>query len=392
MKNYERMGHIMSQFKKGTTRIAAILIACMLSFALTVMITGCQSNKGTSSSDSNQSEEPSAGNDSTGSETRTFTDSLGRTVEVPNELNSIAPSGHTAQQVLLTIAPNKMVGLSMELDEYQLGIFGDQFNDLPVFGAAFGAKGDMNREAIAAAGAQIIIDTGESKQGLAEDLDALEQQMGIPCVFIETKLDDYGTAYLMLGELLGLEQRGQELSDYSKSAYDEVQQVMATIPESDHVEIAYLLGDAGLNAIAKDSYQGQVIDMVANNAVVVEDIQSTGMGNEISLEQIALWDPELIVFQKGSIYDSVADDGGWAALTAITQGNYYEVPTDPWCWLNNPPTVNQVMGMQWLPRLLYPDAFDTSIEDVTLSYYKTFYNYDLSDSELSDLTANALPK
>ncbi len=45
------------------------------------------------------------------------------------------------------------------------------------------------------------------------------------------------------------------------------------------------------------------------------------------------------------------------------------------------------MGLQWLPRLLYPDKFDTSIADVTKSYYKTFYGYELTDAEVAELTA-----
>lgn len=112
----------------------------------------------------------------------------------------------------------------------------------------------------------------------------------------------------------------------------------------------------------------------------------------ISLEQIANWNPELIIFQKGSVYNTVGDDPAWQGIAAIANDNFYEVPNDPWCWMNNPPTVNQLMGMQWLPRLLYPDAFDDSIEDVTKAYYKTMYNYDLSDAELSELLMGALPK
>ena len=50
------------------------------------------------------------------------------------------------------------------------------------------------------------------------------------------------------------------------------------------------------------------------------------------------------------------------------------------------------MGLQWLPRLLYPDAFDDSIEDATRAYYSTMYNYDLSDTELADLIKDAVPK
>ena len=47
------------------------------------------------------------------------------------------------------------------------------------------------------------------------------------------------------------------------------------------------------------------------------------------------------------------------------------------------------MGMQWLPRLLYPSAFATGIADVAKSYYKTFYGYDLSDEELLEIAPHA---
>ncbi len=332
------------------------------------------------------------GSDKSSGETRVFTDSLGREVEIPINLERICPSGHTAQQVLLTMAPDKMVGLSQELNDDQIAIFGDEFKDMPVFGAVLGAKDDFNREAVAAAKPQVIIDTGEAKKDTAESLDALQEQLGIPCIFIEAKLSDYGAAYENLGELLGMEERGNKLSGYCRRVYSEVEDAMKTIPESQRVNMAYLLGNNGLNAIAKTSFQAQVIDMVANNVVVVDDVSGKGNGNEISLEQIAVWNPELIIFQKGSIYDSVGDDPAWQGIAAIANDNYYQVPDDPWCWMNNPPTVNQLMGMQWLPRLLYPEAFKTSIEDVTKDYYKTMYDYDLTDAELSELLTGALPK
>ncbi len=360
----------------------AILCAVALCFGVLGM-SGCAnqaSQEGSASSDAQASQDA----------TRIFTDSLGREVELPAQIDKICPSGHTAQQVLLTMAPDLMVGLSQPLTDDQLKIFGEKFKDYPVFGAVLGAKDDFNREAVAAAEPQVIIDTGEVKKDTQESLDALQEQLGIPVVFVEAYLKDYGAAYQTLGELLNMEERGQELSQYCTDVYKKVEDTMATIPESERVNMAYLLGDNGLNAIAKTSVQAQVIDMVANNVVVVDDASGKGNGNEISLEQIAVWNPDLIIFQKGSIYNTVGDDPAWQGIAAIANDNYYEVPNNPWCWMNNPPTVNQLMGMQWLPRLLYPDAFDDSIQDVTKAYYSTMYNYDLSDAELSELLEGAL--
>ena len=378
--------------------MAALAGALALSACLAFELAGC------ANSESNDTAEPAApateqeaGADVEAAAeatdgTITFTDDLGRTVELPAQIDKICPSGFTAQQVLLTMAPDKMVGLAQELNEDQLKIFGEKFADYPVFGAVLGATDSLNREAVAAAAPQVIIDTGEAKEGAEEDLNALQEQLGIPVVFIEAKLSDYGAAYARLGELLGMEDRGDELSAYCTDAYNKVVTTMEGIPENERVHMAYLLGDNGLNAIAKTSFQGAVMDMVADNVIVVDDVSGKGNGNEVSLEQIALWNPELIIFQANSIYDTVGDDPAWAGIAAIDNDNYYQVPNDPWCWMNNPPTVNQLMGLQWLPRLLYPDAFDDSIEDVTRAYYSTMYNYDLTDAELNDLIKDAVPK
>lgn len=364
-----------------------LMIACMLCLGLAVL-GGCAQQSPEAVSDAKGGEQTEAAQN----ETRTFTDSAGRTVEIPAHIDKIAPAGHTATQVLLTMAPEKLVALSTELNEDQAKYLGSDYADLPVTGAAFGAKGDINKEAVAASGAQILIDTGEMKDGIAEDLDTLQAQLGIPVVVIETKMNDYGKAYEMLGDLLGMEDRGKELSEYCEAAYNETVDVMKSIPESERVNVAYLLGDKGTNTIAKNSYQGQVVDLVANNVADLGKVSGSGAGVEISMEQLAIWNPEMILFQEGSIYDSVASDPAFAELDAIKNSNYYEVPGAPWCWLNNPPTVNQVLGMQWLPRLLYPDRYDNDMYETTANYFKTFYGYDLSESEFDKIAAHAQPK
>ena len=356
---------------------------------LAIGVVGCsQSGQGSQGASGGSATEQQAAE----SETRTFTDSAGRTVEVPAQIDRIAPAGHTATQVLLTMAPEKMVTLSQELSDDQAKYLGESYAELPVTGAAFGAKGDLNKEAVAASGTQILIDTGEMKDNIAEDLDTLQEQLGIPVVMIETTMDTYADAYEMLGELLGMEERGRELSEYCKSAYEETTSVMAGIPDDERVRVAYLLGDKGTNTIAKNSYQGQVVDLVANNVADLGEVSGSGQGVEISMEQLALWNPELILFAEGSIYDTVGDDAAFADLDAVKNSAYYEVPATPWNWLNSPPKVNQVLGMQWLPRLLYPDQYDDDLYETVAGYFKTFYGYDLSEAEFDEIAANAQPK
>ena len=365
----------MTKTKGKWVRLAAAVMAVALCFGMAAFASGCSSKQAVDA-DGNIA----------------FTDDAGRQVKVPENVDLVIPSGHTATQVLLTLCPEKMASVSSELSPDVIKYVGvDGLADLPVTGAAFGSKGDLNKETVASltnGKTAVLVDTGEKKDGIAEDLDALQNQLGIPCVFIETKLEDYGSAYEKLGQLLGCEQRGEELSKYCKDAYDTVTAAMKKVGDK-KVNLAYIVGTEGVNAIAKGSYQGGVVDLVANNVVVVENASGKGSGDPIDLEQLANWNPETIIFQAGGLYDQVGSMSGWQALSAIQSGNYYEVPDSPYCWMNNPPTVNQVMGMQWLPRLLYPDQFKDSIADVTKSYYKTFYGYSLTDDEVNALIVKA---
>ena len=100
----------------------------------------------------------------------------------------------------------------------------------------------------------------------------------------------------------------------------------------------------------------------------------------------------MIVFTADSYYGSVATDPAWAGITAVEDGQVYEAPSKPYNWLSGPPSVNQIMGMQWLARLCYPDQFPDSMTDVAKSYYKTFYGHELTDEECRAIMANALSK
>lgn len=317
--------------------------------------------------------------------TRVVTDSLGREVEIPAEVERIAASGPVAQQVLLTVAPERMVGLSGELTDEQLAYLGEDLADLPVFGQIYGGKGDFNKEAVAAADPQLIIDVGEAKDSLAEELDALQGQIGIPCVHIDsTDLHSYADLYDQLADILGSE-KAAELADYCRNAVAEVEAVVAEVPEGERPRAAYLLGDTGTNAMARGGFQSGIIDLCSENVVVVDDPSSSGKGNEIGLEQIALWDPELIVFVGDSIYDTVGDEPAWAELAAITSGNYFRAPSVPYNWISMPASVNQIIGLQWYARLCYPERFDDDLRDVVGEYYRLFYGHDLTDEEYDAL-------
>jgi iron complex transport system substrate-binding protein len=130
---------------------------------------------------------------------------------------------------------------------------------------------------------------------------------------------------------------------------------------------------------------------MADNRAVVDNPAARGTGNEANFEQILLWDPELILFGPGSVYDTAAKDPAWRELEAIKSGAYYEVPMGPYNWMGGPPSINRYLGMIWLGKVLYQEYADYDLYEEIAEYYRLFYGRELTREEFARLTARSLP-
>jgi iron complex transport system substrate-binding protein len=183
--------------------------------------------------------------------TRIYTDSLGRDVEVPAEITRIALSGPLTQIVLFALCPDRLVGLSNAWDDSAEEFLDEKYYNLPMLGQLYGGKGTLNLETIAAAGAQIIIDVGEVKDNMAQDMDNLQAQLGIPTIHIDAYTAGMGDAYRELGKLLDMEEEAAALGEYCDAVYQNTLDLIGRGGEDGKVRLLYCLGDAGINVIAR---------------------------------------------------------------------------------------------------------------------------------------------
>ncbi len=322
--------------------------------------------------------------------TRIFTDSCGREVTLPEEISRIVPSGPLAQIILFAIAPEMFAGLASHWDDVAEGIIADEYYHLPYFGQLY-SSADLNIEELAAAGPDLIIDIGEAKDSTAEDLNNLQAQTSIPTVFISATLETMPETFRTLGSLLGKEEKGEELAQFCERVYDRTLSIMNEVGEH-KADTLIIGGEDGLNVLANGSYHAEIIDLLTNNIAVVDNPSSKGLGNSVDMEQIALWNPEYIVFMPESIYNTVSEQTTWKDLDAIASGNFVEVPNGPHNWMGMPPSVQRYLGMIWLTAVLYPDYCDYDVKAEVIEYYRLFYNCELTDAQYDALTANAFLK
>ncbi len=356
-----------------TKRLLALLLALVMALSLAAC---------------GQKTQPDDTSNQTESTTRVFTDSCGREVTVPADIQKIAVSGPLAQIVVFAIAPDKMVGVANAWDETASQYIDQKYLDLPLLGQLYGGKGELNLETLLSADPDVVIDVGEPKSTIVEDLDGLQEQTGIPFVHIDAYLASMDETYAMLSDLLAMPNEGQALADYCRAAYDKVKAIVDGVEKADAL---YVTGEEGLNVIAQGSYHAEVIDMLCNNLAVVDEPSSKGTGNEVDMEQILNWNPSIVFFAPGSIYGTVADNENWQTIPAVKDGKYYEVPFGPYNWMGFPPSVQRILGMQWMAKVLYPEAADYDMYEVAQTYFQLFYHYELTVDQYNALVANSLP-
>lgn len=326
-----------------------------------------------------------------GTETIVFTDDCGRDVEIPETITKAAPSGSVAQMVLMTIAPESLVGLSATPNSDQLEYFPEYTWTLPTFGQFYGSKANLNMEALIAAQPQVIIDIGDKKASHKSDMDKIQRQTGIPTIFIETTLDKMPDAYRTLGKLFGKEEKGNELASYIEDTVQTAESNAAKIADNDRKTVYYGTGASGLDCNANGSVQADVIDIIgAKNAVVGTDVSDKGGGTLINMEQLYNFDPDVIIVTFDGIYRIIEEgDQSWAELSAVKNDHFYEIPGIPYCWMSGPPSVNRILGIWWLGNLVYPDVFDCDMIEKAQEYYKLFFDYDLTEDQAKEMLANS---
>ena len=314
-----------------------------------------------------------------------FTDSAGRTVALPAEITRVTASGGLAQMFLIAIAPDLLCSLDSAFSPQAAEFMPAYLSGLPAVGQFYGME-NINLEEIAALGPDIVIDVGEAKETIAQDMDAISAAVAVPTVYIAASLESTPEAFRTLGRLLRREEKGEALAAFCEKTLAAADAVMRQVG-SEKTSVLYCMGKQGFNVLSAGTFHAEVLDKLARNLAVVSNPASRGSGNEAGLEQLLLWNPQVLLFGYNSVYDAVAGDPAWRQMRAVRSGDYYEVPQGPYNWMGGPPSINRYLGMLWLLKVLYPQYASFDLYTEVAEYYRLFYGYTLSRERFDALTA-----
>ena len=109
---------------------------------------------------------------------------------------------------------------------------------------------------------------------------------------------------------------------------------------------------------------------------------------QVSIEQVLRWNPDVVITIDPNFYAAARSHPLWKELPAIKAGRIYLSPSVPFGWIDFPPSINRLIGLRWLARVLYPKAFPEDLRPIVRDFYTRCYHQTPTEAQLDAAVAD----
>lgn len=295
-------------------------------------------------------------------------DATGRLVQVPENVARVLPAGPPAAVLLAALAPDLMLGWPHTPSTAALALLDPRLAKLPAV-PHLGADSDA---AVTALRPDLIVDYGTVSPSYIDQARGEQERTGIATVLFNGQLSDMPRVLRVLGGALHRQARAEDLAKLAEA--------LLAAPATPRRTVIYLRGADELKAVAPGTGASEVFAHLGWHVLTTP---GQGTFHPATLAGIAALDPDVVLFGDPAMRGIVAVSPDWRALRAVRDGHAYTVPRQPFGWIEEPPSLNQLLGFAWL----------SGSEPATLAkqFYALVYGHVLTTAELQVIAESAAP-
>lgn len=296
-------------------------------------------------------------------ETIQIIDMLGRNVTVPTNINRIVGVSPGCLRLLTYMDASAMV---CGIEEFETDLAGrpyamahPEYATLPIIGPQFGGDPEL----IAAQSPDVVFST----DGVATNLDSLQEQLGIPVVGIvyggldtPEKIQDFYDGLTLIGNILHKEGRATEVVNYVNEIIDDLNSRTSSIPDSEKPSV-YIggLSSRGLHGVTStNAYYAPFTLTNSKNVVTPAMVQESASVVNIDAEVIPSLNPNIIFIDYNGLSLCQEDIQNhmdvYGTLDAIQNNCTYGLLGYNWYHLNFDVVLTDAY---YVGTVLYPDHF-----------------------------------
>jgi iron complex transport system substrate-binding protein len=295
------------------------------------------------------------------------------------QVERVYAAGPPASLLVFALAPQKLTGWTRAMRPNEIPFFPEPYGRLPELGRLTGRGNTANVEVVLKSKTDLIVDVGSTGEPYKSLAVQVEQQTRIPYALLDGRLESTPATLRALGKLMGND--AEPLAAWYERELADAKRRVSSAKE--HPLVYYGRSPSGLQTGGKGSINVEILDFlgVRNAAAETRPGLST-----VSLEQVILWDPEVILTTDPNFWKAVWNDPRWRGVKAVAAKRVYLSPHLPFGWFDFPPGANRLLGIWWAGKLLYPQAFaDVDLRAKVNEFHRRFYHQEPSAAQLEAL-------
>lgn len=305
---------------------------------------------------------------------QTVKDSRGRSVKVPIDPQNIAIMDSFSGELAVMIgAGSRMCGVPQGVKSD--AILQQIYPELNLLTSLSGNA--VNIETLMSFECDVAI----VKSTMSNDELAKLERMDIPYIVVAyTTFSEQINAIRLVGKVCGDEcsASAENLATYYEQVAADVSSRVESVAEDEHVRVYHSINNALLTD-SKNSLGADWISIAGCMDVSSGASATSGTDYNATLEQVFVWNPDLIVCNSVDALQEITTDQKWAALPAVQRGDVKNIPIGATRW-GQRGSVETALAMLWLGCEAYPELFsDVDLKQITVSYYKEYLGVDIDD-------------
>jgi iron complex transport system substrate-binding protein len=313
----------------------------------------------------------------------TVTDSFGRSVSVPASIERVFPAGPPAAIMLYTLAPDLLLGWPRANSPQECIYMLPDICSRPEVGRITGRGNTANLETVLALKPDLILDVGSTTETFVSLAARVQDQTSIPYALLDGRFVALSMAYQKLGQLIGRQAAAEDLADYTRRTLTTIIERIVNVTAEQRPRVYYARGPRGLVTGLGGSINVETMELIGRN---VAGGAPGGLAN-VSIEQVLLWNPDVIVTIDREFATAVRNDPLWASVKAVRDNRVHLSPKMPFGWVDFPPGVNRLIGLWWLAKILYPERFPEDLRMLTREFYARFYHVAPTEAQIEQVLA-----
>lgn len=351
--------------KKAVT-VCLILILAFLSAAC--------SQGGTASNTPNKTDEA----------VQTVTDCIGREVELPENVDRVAalysPAGH------ITV----MLGHGSSIVATSNGLQRDKMlhEICPDIKKASVVKvsGDFNTEELVALDVDVVL----LSYDMYLDTKAVKKldEFGIPYMVVAfNSIEEQKQLVNILADVFNEEHEAGQYCDFYDKIVSLTTKALADLPDEKKIRVYHSINEAvatvGKNTLPEDWMKvAGGVDVSLNGSLTSDNDKYY-----TTLEQILVWDPEVIICNVEGTDEYIRTQPAWTNIQAVKNSRVYLMPVGISRW-GHTTSIETPLAILWTAKTLYPDyCKDIDMDSLIREFYSTLFEFDVSDEQIKQILA-----